>query len=80
MSLQPTPQEKDFEMLVLSRKLNESIIISDDIKITVVKISGGVVRLGIDAPKEVPIVRSELISNKKDRKCSQDHVLIAENN
>jgi len=47
-------------MLVLSRKKNESIIINDRIKITVVEIRGDKVRLGIEAPREVPIHRSEV--------------------
>jgi len=47
-------------MLVLSRKKNESIIIDDHIIVTVVEIRGDKVRLGIQAPKEVPIHRSEI--------------------
>jgi len=47
-------------MLVLSRKINEKIIISDDIVITVVDIRGDKVRLGIDAPKDVPVHRQEV--------------------
>lgn len=47
-------------MLVLSRKKNESIVIDDQIKITVVEIRGDKVRLGIEAPREVPIHRHEV--------------------
>ncbi len=47
-------------MLVLSRKKNESIVIDDRIKITVVEIRGDKVRLGIEAPRDVPIHRSEV--------------------
>ena len=47
-------------MLVLSRKKNESIVIDENIIITVVEIRGDKVRLGIQAPKEVPIHRSEI--------------------
>jgi carbon storage regulator len=47
-------------MLVLSRKKNESIIINNDITITVVEIRGDKVRLGIVAPKEVPVHRQEV--------------------
>lgn len=47
-------------MLVLSRKKNESIIINDDVKIVVVEIRGDKVRLGIEAPKEVPVHRNEV--------------------
>ncbi len=47
-------------MLVLSRKKNESIVIDENIVITVVEVRGDKVRLGIQAPKEVPIHRSEI--------------------
>ena len=49
-------------MLVLSRKKNESIVINDVIVITVVEIRGDKVRLGIEAPREVPIHRSEVLA------------------
>ena len=47
-------------MLVLSRKLNETIVIDGNIRITVVGIRGNQVRLGIDAPDSVGILREEL--------------------
>ena len=47
-------------MLVLSRKRNESIIINDNIIITIVDIRGDKVRLGIEAPKECPVHRQEV--------------------
>ena len=47
-------------MLVLSRKKNESIIINDNITIVVVEIRGDKVRLGIEAPKEIPVHRNEV--------------------
>ena len=47
-------------MLVLSRKKNESIVINNDITVTVVEIRGDKVRLGIDAPKEVTVHRREV--------------------
>lgn len=48
-------------MLVLSRKVQESILLTGGIKITVVAIRGKQIRLGIEAPKEVKIFREELI-------------------
>ncbi len=48
-------------MLVLSRKLGEKIYISDNICITVVDIDRGKIRLGIEAPRNVPIFRQELV-------------------
>ena len=47
-------------MLVLTRKSNQSIMIGDDIEVTVVDIRGDKVRLGIVAPKEVPVHRQEV--------------------
>ena len=48
-------------MLVLSRKLGEKIYINDNICITVVYIDRGKIRLGIDAPRDIPIYRQELL-------------------
>ena len=47
-------------MLVLSRKVGERVWIGDNIAVTVVRVAQGVVRLGIEAPGEMPIVREEL--------------------
>jgi len=47
-------------MLVLSRKTNESIVINNEITIVVVEIRGDKVRLGVEAPKEVPVHRREV--------------------
>ena len=47
-------------MLVLSRRLEETIIIGDDIKVTVLGVSNGTVKIGIDAPKEIPVNREEI--------------------
>lgn len=47
-------------MLVLSRKRDESIVINDNITIVVVEIRGDRVRLGIEAPKEIPVHRREV--------------------
>ncbi|MEA2072366.1 MAG: carbon storage regulator CsrA [Campylobacterota bacterium] len=53
-------------MLVLARKLDESIVIGDDIVVKVVSIENGVVKLGIDAPKDISIIRDELIQEVKE--------------
>ena len=57
-------------MLVLSRQRDESIIIGDNIVITIVDIRGDKVRLGIEAPKEVPVHRQEVYEAIK-RKASE---------
>lgn len=48
-------------MLVLSRKLNEAVLIGDNVEIVVVDIGHGKIRLGISAPKEIQIIRTELL-------------------
>lgn len=48
-------------MLVLSRKTGQTILVGDGIEVTVVRVEGDQVRLGISAPKEVPILRKELL-------------------
>ncbi|MEM9643592.1 MAG: carbon storage regulator CsrA [Planctomycetota bacterium] len=47
-------------MLVLTRKTDEQILIGDDIKITLIRVKGNQVRIGIDAPREIRVVRGEL--------------------
>jgi len=59
-------------MLVLSRKKNESIVIDDNIVVTVVEIRGDKVRLGIQAPKEVPVHRSEVHAAIHSEKAQQE--------
>ena len=52
-------------MLVLTRKLMEKLYIGDDICVTVVRLEGGQVRLGIEAPREVAVVRAELVPGRQ---------------
>ncbi len=53
-------------MLALARKINESIIINDNIEITVLEIKGDQIKLGIDAPKSVPVYRKEIYKQIQD--------------
>lgn len=48
-------------MLILSRKLNESIVVGDDVIIKIVSIDKGVVKLGIEAPNNITVLREELL-------------------
>ncbi|AMV36335.1 carbon storage regulator CsrA [Planctomyces sp. SH-PL62] len=59
-------------MLVLSRKTNESIIISDSITVTVIEIRGDKVRLGITAPKDVTVHRQEVYEAIHNQARSED--------
>lgn len=59
-------------MLVLSRKKNESIVINNDITIVVVEIRGDKVRLGVEAPREVPVHRREVYDAIQRSQTSDD--------
>lgn len=52
-------------MLVLTRKIGEGIIIGDDVKITIIELKGGGVRIGIDAPREMKVHRQEVFDKIK---------------
>ena len=53
-------------MLVLTRKLHEVIRIGEDIEITVVRLTGNIVRIGIEAPTDVKVLRGELDERKDE--------------
>lgn len=55
-------------MYVLARHVGESIIIADVIEIKVLSVNGSIARLGINAPKEVPVKRAELLRKKDNEK------------
>ena len=61
-------------MLVLSRKLNEKIVIDGGIVVTVVKIEGGQVRLGIEAPNHIKVFREEILDRPRQSKPDQSLV------
>lgn len=63
-------------MLILTRRISESIIIGDDVKITVLGIKGNQVRLGVDAPKTISVHREEIyerIKNEKENSTADKH-------
>ena len=64
-------------MLALSRKVNESVMIGGDVEITILEIKGDQVKIGIKAPKSVPVYRKEIFlqieqENKKSATSSVD--------
>jgi carbon storage regulator len=66
---------EDYRMLVLSRKVGEKILIGDDITITVVDIGPGRVKLGIAAPADHRILRSELVFDLEETSASHDSAI-----
>jgi carbon storage regulator len=66
-------------MLVLSRRVGESVVIGDEVTVTILEVRGDVVRVGIDAPRSVTVHRAELLqeladSNQDSASPSQDAV------
>jgi carbon storage regulator len=62
-------------MLVLTRKTNQSIMIGDDVEVTVLAVSRDKIRLGITAPREIPVYRKEIyvsIDQDSDRNVDED--------
>ena len=53
-------------MLILSRKVNEKVVIGDDISISIIEIRGDQVRVGIDAPKKIKVFRQEVFDAIKE--------------
>ncbi|GKU76821.1 carbon storage regulator CsrA [Paenibacillus sp. L3-i20] len=63
-------------MLVLTRKIGESILIGDNIELSILEVNGEVVKLGITAPKEIGILRKELYSSVEEmnKTAEQSHM------
>ena len=62
-------------MLVLSRRPGEEIIINGNIRVTIVSVKGDRVRIGVDAPADVPVDRAEVHNRRKEFGDSPTHVL-----
>ncbi|MEY2613088.1 MAG: Carbon storage regulator [Planctomycetota bacterium] len=73
VAVDATQSEKEPPMLVLSRHRDESIMIGDDVVVTIVDIRGDKVRLGIEAPNDIPVHRQEVYEaiKRENRKANQ---------
>ena len=60
--------------LIIGRKPGEGVVIGDDVRVSIVQIRGGSVRLSIRAPKDVHIAREELLTPDTDSICKDDDV------
>ena len=60
-------------MLILTRRISESVIIGDDVKITVLGVKGNQVRLGIDAPMDISVHREEIYQRILDEQQGDSH-------
>jgi carbon storage regulator len=59
-------------MLVLTRKTNQSIMIGDDVEVSVLAVSRDKIRLGITAPRDIPVFRKEVYLSIKEEQMSED--------
>ena len=63
-------KQKGANMLILTRKVGESLVIGDDVSIIVLGVKGNQVRIGVDAPKSVSVHREEIYNKIQDEKAT----------
>jgi carbon storage regulator len=68
----PAAQRKGLRMLVLTRKANQSIMIGDDIEVSILSVVGEKIRVGIQAPQSVPVFRTEIYLEIKRQREEED--------
>ncbi len=71
------PPKPELPMLVLSRKLGEKIVIGDNVVVTVVKIDRNQIRIGIEAPIDVPVYRQEIAPNRAENRNAGEPALLS---
>jgi carbon storage regulator len=65
------PSAKEWILLILTRRVNESLIVGDQVTVTVVGVKGNQVRLGVDAPKDIAVHREEVYERLKNEEAQQ---------
>jgi carbon storage regulator len=63
-----TGGQRGVTVLVLTRKTNQSIMIGDEIEVSILSVAGDKVRVGIEAPREIPVFRKEVYANIDDER------------
>ncbi|WP_442956495.1 carbon storage regulator CsrA [Paenibacillus sp. YIM B09110] len=64
---------EESEMLVLTRKKGESLLIGDEIELSILEVSGDIVKIGIKAPKEINVLRKELYTSVEEMNRSAEN-------
>jgi len=59
--------EKETTMLILTRRVGETLLVGDDVEVTVLGSKGNQVRVGINAPKTIPVIREELLTRDQNQ-------------
>ena len=65
-------------MLILTRKIGETLMIGDQVEVTILSIKGNQVRIGVNAPKEIPVHREEIYARIKREQAGQDGTVVPE--
>ncbi len=65
-------------MLILTRKVGETLMIGDQVEVTILSIKGNQVRIGVNAPKEIPVHREEIYARIKREQAGQENTVVQE--
>jgi len=65
------PSAKEWILLILTRRVNESLIVGDEVTVTVVAVKGNQVRLGVNAPRDIAVHREEVYERLKNEDAQQ---------